>query len=172
LNLGYPGGPAIEQIAYSGNWTKFYLPRPLIDSPDFDFSFSGLKTAVVNLVDRLAVGIKNPKYHNKRKIPNNNSPNPMVADLASSIQEAVVDVLVSKAIKAANKFNVENIVLGGGVAANKRLREEMASRFRGTVYFSSPNLAIDNAAMVAAAAFFNYQPVSWRKVTAEAGILI
>ena len=158
LGLGYPGGPAIEKAASLGDKTRFQLPRPLINSPTFDFSFSGLKTAAVNLANLL--GRKSQLTEGA------------VADLSASFQESIIDVLVTKTIKAAKKIKVGSIVLGGGVAANKRLREEMVARFTGKVYFSSPKLAVDNAAMVAAAAFFNYQPVAWDKVNAQAAILL
>jgi len=163
LGLGYPGGPAIEKAARCGNPKKFNLPRPLIDFPDYDFSFSGLKTAVVNLVSDLSRG--------QEQKPNSLSES-QVSDLAAAIQEAVVDVLMRKTTKAAKDFGVREIVLGGGVAANQRLRERMAGDFSGTVYFSPTKLAVDNAVVIAAAAFFNYRPIPWRKVVADAAILI
>jgi N6-L-threonylcarbamoyladenine synthase len=158
LGLGYPGGPAIEKAAVLGDKTKFTLPRPLIDSPTLDFSFSGLKTAVVNLVNQLGDGSQLTTG--------------LVADLAAGIQETIVEVLVTKTVKAAKKSSVRNIVLGGGVASNKRLRDEMTSKFTGKVYFAPPGLATDNAAMVAAAAYFNYQPSSWDKVHTNPTLLI
>jgi len=158
LGLGYPGGPVIEKAAISGDPARFSLPRPLINSPTFDFSFSGLKTAVANLASQL---------DRQSELTSE-----CAVDIAAGLQEALVETLVAKTIKAAKKFSVGNIVLGGGVAANRRLRQEIVSRFAGKVYFSSPQLATDNAAMVAAGAFFNYQPISWRKVKATAGILI
>ena len=94
-----------------------------------------------------------------------------VADLATCTQEAIVDVLVKKTIKAARSFQVEAIVLGGGVAANKRLRKKMSSSFNGTVYYSEPAYSIDNGAMVASAAYFNYKPVPWQKIKADPAIL-
>ena len=158
LGLGYPGGPVIEKAAASGNSEKFQLPRPLIDSTDYDFSFSGLKTAAVNLVGKL---ISSDTKLTKQQ----------VADLASCTQEAIVDVLVKKTIKAARSFQVEAIVLGGGVVANKRLRKKMSSSFNGAVYYSEPVYSIDNGAMVASAAYFNYKPVPWQKIKADPAIL-
>lgn len=155
LGLGYPGGPAIEKAAAMGNPASFNLPRPLIDSEDFDFSFSGLKTAVVNLVNQLASPLTDR----------------VVDDLAASIQEAVADVLVQKTIKAAREFKVHSIVLGGGVAANKNLREKFNERFNGEVYFPTTKLSTDNAAVIASAAYFNYKPVPWDKIEADAAIL-
>jgi len=159
LGLDYPGGPAIEKVAASGEKACFNLPRPLVDSPDYDFSFSGLKTAVVNLASR-------PADSSVKQLTNR-----LVAGLAASIQEAVVAVLVKKTVKAAKEFKVSNIVLGGGVAANQRLHEAMIAAFPGKVYFPA-GLALDNAVVIAAAAFFNYAPVSWQKVAADAAILI
>jgi len=160
LGLGYPGGPAIEKAAVNGDPTRFGLPRPLINSPDFDFSFSGLKTSVVNLASKL------------KEKQNGQLNSQVVSDLAASIQEAVVDVLVRKTTKAAENFKVGGVVLGGGVAANRRLREKMVSKFSSQVYFSSPKLAVDNAATIASAAFFNYRPLDWEKVAVDASILI
>jgi N6-L-threonylcarbamoyladenine synthase len=158
LGLGYPGGPVIEKASTSGNPGKFQLPRPLIDSTEYDFSFSGLKTAAVNLVGKLTSSdVKLTKQQ--------------VADLASCTQEAIADVLVTKTIRAARSFQVEAIVLGGGVAANKRLRERMSSSFNGAVYYSEPAYSIDNGAMVASAAYFNYKPVPWQKIKADPAIL-
>lgn len=150
LNLGYPGGPAIsaaaEQFSISNSQFSIKLPRPMINDKSFDFSFSGLKTAVRNLVD----------------------PNPQ--ECAFELQEAITDVLVSKTLKAAEKFKVKNILLAGGVAANKRLREKMitaAGEKKLPVMIPEFKLCTDNAAYIASAAFFNYNPVPWQKVDAD-----
>jgi N6-L-threonylcarbamoyladenine synthase len=135
----------------------------LINSPDYDFSFSGLKTAVVNLVGGLNQG--------QRQKPTSLSQS-AVFDLAAAIQEAVVDVLATKTSKAVRGFKASQIVVGGGVAANQRLREVLVKRLPGKVHFPSPQLSVDNAATIAAAAFFNYQPTTWEKVRADAAILI
>lgn len=164
LGLGYPGGPAIEKAAVGGDPTSYNIPRPLVDSGDFDFSFSGLKTAVVNLVNKLS--------SDKTDSQLNRLTDQLIGDLAAATQEAVVDVLVKKTLKAAHKFKAPNIVLGGGVTANKRLHEVMIASFQGKVYFSPPNLAVDNAVMIASAAFFNYRPVFWQKVESDVGVLI
>ncbi len=152
LGLPYPGGPEIERSAKSGNPKAFNFPRPLIASGDFDFSFSGLKTAVTNSI----------KTINKESL--------VIPDAAASIQEAIVDVLVTKTSKAANKFKVTQVVLAGGVAANQRLREKMQSSFTSKVVAAGPGLSIDNAAMIAAAAYFNYKPVAWQKIKADPGL--
>lgn len=136
LDLGYPGGPAIEMAAIKNNVCK--LPRPMINDKSFDFSFSGLKTAVAN-----------------SKEPDKNF-------LAYEVQEAVTDVLVKKTLMAAEKFKVKNILLAGGVAANKRLREKLPQAL-----VPPFNLCTDNAAYIASAAFFNFYPVTWEKVDAD-----
>jgi N6-L-threonylcarbamoyladenine synthase len=135
LDLGYPGGPAIDAEAMNGDPDAIRFPRALSDDPDnLDFSFSGLKTAVVNYV---------------RKHPDVAS-----ADVAASFQMAVVDVLVAKARRAAEQIGARGIVLGGGVAANSLLREELlgACADDGIAGFlPSRSMCTDNAAMIAAA---------------------
>jgi N6-L-threonylcarbamoyladenine synthase len=138
LELGYPGGPAIDAAALDGDPDHVRFPRAMSDDPDnLDFSFSGLKTAVVNYV---------------RKHPDVSS-----ADVAASFQMAVVDVLVTKARRAAGRVGAKGIVLGGGVAANSLLREELLGAcakdgVRG--FLPSRAMCTDNAAMIAAAAWY------------------
>ena len=145
LGLDYPGGPAIEQAARYGDPTAFDLPRAWLGG-SYNFSFSGLKTAVLRIV----------KAHEpfgfaqgRRQLP--------VVDLAASFQVAVVDVLVEKAKRAAEEYQAEQILLSGGVAANKLLRQEMAQRSDLPVRCPPISLCTDNAAMVAGAAYFRYQ---------------
>ncbi len=133
LGLGYPGGPAIEELAGRGDPTAIAFPRAMRDD-GLDFSFSGLKTSVM--------------YHVRKH------PDAATADIAASFQEAVVDVLVHKAKRAASEVGARGIALGGGVAANGRLREATldacaAAGLRG--YVPSPAMCTDNAAMIAAA---------------------
>jgi N6-L-threonylcarbamoyladenine synthase len=137
LGLEYPGGPAIEQAAQYGDPTAFDLPRAWLGD-SYNFSFSGLKTAVLRIV----------KAH-ERQLP--------VVDLAASFQVAVVDVLVEKTKRAAEEYHAEQILLAGGVAANKLLRQEMAERSTLPVLCPPISLCTDNAAMVAGAAYFRYQ---------------
>jgi len=138
LELGYPGGPAIDAAALNGDPDHVRFPRAMSDDPDnLDFSFSGLKTAVVNYV---------------RKHPDVSS-----ADVAASFQMAVVDVLVTKARRAAQRVGAKGIVLGGGVAANSLLREELLGAcakdgVRG--FLPSRAMCTDNAAMIAAAGWY------------------
>ena len=138
LELGYPGGPAIDAAALNGDPDHVRFPRAMSDDPDnLDFSFSGLKTSVVNYV---------------RKHPDVSS-----ADVAASFQMAVVDVLVTKTRRAARRVGATGIVLGGGVAANSLLREELlgacaADGVRG--FLPSRAMCTDNAAMIAAAGWY------------------
>ncbi len=139
LGLPYPGGPEISKLATKGDAFRFNLPRPMVDSKDLDFSFSGLKTAVVNLLHTLDVGM----------------PKEVKCDLAASIQQAIVDVLVSKTIKAAKLHRVTNIMVAGGVAANQALSAMVRQKLsRVLALIPPPSLCTDNGAMIAAAAFF------------------
>ena len=133
LNLGYPGGPIIDKLAYEGKEIE-KLPRPLLKDKSknkYNFSFSGLKTAVLNLV-------------NKKSLKKE--------DIACSFQEASTDVLVKKTLLAVEEFNIRNVVVAGGVSANKRLREKFKSLEKEKnikVYFPPFNLCTDNGLMVA-----------------------
>ncbi|TDO86130.1 O-sialoglycoprotein endopeptidase [Halanaerobium saccharolyticum] len=142
LGLGYPGGPAIEKAARSGDRDAIDFPRAdLGDS--YDFSFSGLKTAVMNHV------------HNEEQRGNEIDQN----DLAASFQEAVVDSLASNLIKAVREYKVESVVISGGVAANQRLREVIAERLKEhnlELYYPPLELCTDNAAMIGAVAYYQY----------------
>lgn len=142
LGLGYPGGPAIQEAAQEGDPTAFRFPRAHLGG-SYDFSFSGLKTAVLRTVEELK-----QKGH-PRFLP--------VADLAASFQAAVVDILVEKAARAAEAFRVQEMLLAGGVAANAFLRAEAQRRIPVPVRIAPPFLCTDNAAMVAAAGYFAYQ---------------
>jgi len=139
LGLGYPGGPVIER-ATQGITPTYRLPRAWIKGSD-DFSFSGIKTAVVRLAEEL-------------KISPSPNPNPLALDLAASFQQAVVDVLVTKTVAAAGKHGVNQILLAGGVAANKLLRETMVRRSPIPVLIPAHILCTDNAAMVACCGYF------------------
>lgn len=144
LGLKYPGGPAISKAAEGGNRMAFNFPRSWLDKDSFDFSFSGLKTAVLTEVKQL-------KSMNKKS----------QADLAASFQEAVTEVLTGKLLLAVERFpKVKEIHLAGGVSANKRLREvvkEKAPKNLTIRWPKSLKYCTDNAAMIAAAAYFMYQ---------------
>jgi N6-L-threonylcarbamoyladenine synthase len=138
LGLGFPGGPALDRLARTGDPHAIEFPRAMLDSGNYDFSLSGLKTSVLRYVRR--------EREAGRQVD--------LADLAASFQEAIVDVQVSKTIAAARDRGVETVLLGGGVVANTRLRERMqkAGAEAGIdVRFPSTALCTDNGAMIAAA---------------------
>ncbi|OPX20268.1 MAG: tRNA (adenosine(37)-N6)-threonylcarbamoyltransferase complex transferase subunit TsaD [Desulfobacca sp. 4484_104] len=140
MDLGYPGGVAIEALAAPGDPTAFQLPRPRIEQEPLTFSFSGLKTAVAYLLK------KNPEIRHP-----DHRPGP--ADLAASFQEAVVDSLVSRALLAVEQTHSSRLVVAGGVAANRRLRQELQAQTEAAgieLSIPSPQRCTDNAAMVAA----------------------
>ncbi|HNT24439.1 MAG TPA: tRNA (adenosine(37)-N6)-threonylcarbamoyltransferase complex transferase subunit TsaD [Anaerolineales bacterium] len=134
LNLSYPGGPAIQKAAQEGNPLAFNFPRAWLDN-SWDFSFSGLKTAVLREV-RAMEGVANP-------LP--------VADLAASFQAAVIDVLISKTMRAAAEYGARAILIAGGVSANAALRQSAQMRANIPLYIPPLWLCTDNAAMAAAA---------------------
>jgi N6-L-threonylcarbamoyladenine synthase len=151
LGLPYPGGPEVAALAESGDPGAFRLPRPMLrgnqlpEDPDyFDFSFSGLKTAVLNVAKELDADGRLAA----RK-----------ADVAAAFQEAAVDVLVSKTLRAVEETGVHRVLMAGGVAANRRLRAEMERRLGpgGVVLRASPRLSLDNGAMVARAGRFRLE---------------
>lgn len=140
LGLGFPGGPAIDRLSREGDRKAFAFPRPLLRANNLDFSFSGLKTAVINAF--------------KDKVANNDSL--PLADIAASFQEAVVQVLVGKTMHAAQEKGATAVSVTGGVSANRRLREAFTDACRRAnvkVYFPDLSLCTDNAAMVAAAGY-------------------
>lgn len=150
LGLPYPGGPHIERTAASGDPTRHRLPRPMLtrkQAPDddeyYDFSFSGLKTAVVELVRTLTADgtLEQERAH-----------------VAAAFQAATVDVLATKTLRAVEQTGCASVLLGGGVSANRGLRAEISVRLKGggRVFYSSPRLALDNGAMVARAARFRF----------------
>lgn len=139
LDLGYPGGPAIQRAAERGNPQAFKLPRAWLRGT-YDFSFSGLKTAVLHLVQ---------SFDGKPPLP--------VADIAASFQFAVADVLVEKTCQAAKEYHAKGILLAGGVAANTQLRHLMVARAPVPVSLPPLALCLDNAAMIAAAGFRRWQ---------------
>ncbi len=140
MGLGYPGGPAIDTTSDGGDPKSIRFPRALPDRP-FDFSFSGLKTSVVNHLQKAKAAEELPP----------------IADVAASVQEAIVDVLVTKTFNAVNETGVKVVAAGGGVLANRRLRvalEERAADAGVELCVPSPALCTDNGAMIAAAADF------------------
>jgi N6-L-threonylcarbamoyladenine synthase len=136
LGLGYPGGPALAALAEDGDDKSVNFPRPMLNRAGFDFSFSGLKTAVMLEVKRVQEA---GTYEESR------------ADIAASFQRAAVDTLVGRSLQAAKHEGLERIVVAGGVGANKLLRSEMAERFDGQVYYPRLAYCTDNGAMIAVA---------------------
>lgn len=147
LQLGFPGGPAIQQAAAVGRADAYELPRPLVGQAEhrFNFSFSGLKTAVLNLTRRLEAEGIDPTAP------------PVVHDLAAAFQAAVVDVLTEKTATTAQAFNVRQVCICGGVSANQNLRTAMADRMQALslpLHIPPLFLCTDNAAMIGAAAHY------------------
>lgn len=139
LGLAYPGGPAIQKAAENGNPQAFNFPRARLEG-SWNFSFSGLKTAVLRTV---------------REYETNNRPLP-VADMAASFQAAVVDVLLNKTLAAARTYKARQILVAGGVSANKALREAFLSQKEFPVHIPALSLCTDNAAMIGAAGYFHF----------------
>jgi len=147
LNIGYPGGPIVSKYAAqfekSGQTPKLNFPRPMLNSPDFNFSFSGLKTAMLYTIQ------KDKNY--KKRIP----------EYCAELQDAIVETLIKKTIKAAQKYKVKTVMLAGGVSANKKLRADLAEAVNKLgLNFNMPGLdyTTDNAAMIAMAGYYK-----WRK---------
>jgi N6-L-threonylcarbamoyladenine synthase len=157
LNLGYPGGVVIDSLARRGNPQAIYFPRAYLEKNSLDFSFSGIKTAVVNFVRKYAdsnqtIEAATPGVSG---VSAEKLPLPL-ADIVASFQEAVVEVLVEKICTAAKTFKVRQVVVAGGVAANSRLRQRLLEEVAGlgfSLNLPEPELCTDNAAMIAAAGF-------------------
>ena len=161
LNLPYPGGPSIEKVARQGNPKAIAFPRTLLDKESLDFSFSGLKTAVLYYCQG-----QDMKGQNRIAAMSEQE----IADIAASFQAAVVDVLVEKTRRAVGKVGAKTILLGGGVAANSALREAMqamADRNGLRLMIAPKRLCTDNAAMVASLAFYKYQAGLFAPMTLE-----
>ncbi len=165
LGLKYPGGPEISKIALRGRADAFNFPRPMIDSHNFDFSFSGLKTAVLYEIKNNKLEIKNKKIK---------------ANLAASFQQAAVDSLVAKTIMAAKKYKVKRVLLSGGVAANRLLRETLKNavkKLNPKIQFSAAPgfLCTDNATMIGMAGYFHalkhkIKLDEWCRIKADANL--
>ncbi|MFN3376214.1 MAG: tRNA (adenosine(37)-N6)-threonylcarbamoyltransferase complex transferase subunit TsaD [Burkholderiaceae bacterium] len=143
LGLGYPGGPALSRLAEQGDAAAFKLPRPLLHSGNLDFSFAGLKTAVLTQAQKLGVALEARK-----------------ADLAASTEAAIVEVLVKKTLAALDDTGLRRVVVAGGVGANRRLRAQLnaaCQQRRVRVHYPELHLCTDNGAMIALAAAMRLQ---------------
>ena len=147
LNLPYPGGPALSQLAQSGNAQAIPFPQPMPGQTNFNFSFSGLKTALYN------------------HLKENPSVNP--ADVAASFQHTIVKSLVTKTRRAAEYYQAKEVILGGGVAANQLLRQELVTSLPLPVRVPDFEFTTDNAAVIASAAYFHNYQQPWSKVQAD-----
>jgi N6-L-threonylcarbamoyladenine synthase len=158
MGLGYPGGPALARLATQGDPQAFKIPRPLLHSGDLDFSFAGLKTAVLTQVKRLVGDV--PEGPSVRPDLVEAIPERVRADLAASVQAAIVEVLVKKSLAALHKTGLKRLVVAGGVGANQNLREQLnaAGHQRGIrVHYPELHLCTDNGAMIALAAAMRLQ---------------
>lgn len=159
MGLPYPGGPQISRLAETGNPVAISFPRPMLRDGSFDFSFSGLKTAVRTEWEQRG------SEHRKE-------------DVAASLQQAIVDVLVEKTVAAAKKYHVKGVVLVGGVSANRLLRTQLGERvaqdLRGTVFLPSDiSYVTDNAAMIAAAGYWHLsrnRKHDWKRLDIDPGL--
>ena len=139
LNLGYPGGPEIAKRSELSNKNNFVFPRPMIRSNDYNFSFSGLKTHALNTIQ--AIELTNENINN----------------ISYELQSAIVDTLISKSIKASKDLGIKDIVITGGVSANKKLREDFSLIKECRAYFPDVKFSTDNGAMIAYAGFLKYK---------------
>ena len=169
LGLGYPGGPAISAEAgkfkVQSSKFKVQLPRPMIDSEDYDFSFSGLKTAVLNLLRSKTSRLKPSELRL------------MKTWLAYETQEAICEVLTAKVKRAMEEFSPKSVLVAGGVAANNRLRQLLKSQISNLksqidLFIPPVDLCTDNAASIAAAAYYNHSPVPWQAIRVDPGLAI
>ena len=143
IGLGYPGGPKIDNIAKDGNAEAIHFKRVYLDKDSLDFSFSGIKTAVLNYV--------NTERQANRELD--------ISNIAAGFQEAIVDVLVDKSMQAVRQYGNGRIVLAGGVAANSRIREAITRRCEKEgikLYLPEKKLCTDNAAMIGCAGYYKY----------------
>lgn len=166
IGLPYPGGPQISKLALTGNTQAIHFPRPMIDNGDYNFSFSGLKTSALYWL----------RDHTLTDGTFEQTPNKLtIHDFCASFEQAIIDVLVYKTMHAAQKYNPKTIILGGGVSANKKLRESLQAEINirfPTTDFQIPEFkyAMDNGAMIAAAGYHHALKkdfISWKKITAN-----
>lgn len=179
LNLGYPGGPLIEKMAKKGDRNKFNFTRPMMNSKNYNFSFSGLKTAVLYKTKKFYPALAESSNGFSRSLKLRGMSKTFKQNIAASFQQAVIDVLISKTIRAAKEYQVKNILLGGGVSANKELQKQLKEIINKEIpnsKFQIPNsdLMTDNALMIAIAAYYNIiggkNIKDWKSVQADANL--
>ncbi len=169
LGLSYPGGPIISKLALQTTSYNLQakLPRPMLNTKDYDMSFSGLKTAV------LYSHIKQPKKIQKNK--------DYISAMSAEIQQAIIDVLLKKTFKAVKDFGAKSIILGGGVSANQELKKQfsvLASEYKIQIIYPPANLSTDNGLMIAIAGYFNIKnnrgptPTNWENLKADSNLRI
>jgi N6-L-threonylcarbamoyladenine synthase len=166
LGLGYPGGPIIAKLAEKVvlSPTSHQLPRPMINTDDYDFSFSGLKTAIL--------------YHHQKQPKEIKKDKQYIADMSAEIQQAIVDVLIKKTIKAAKDHNAKTIILGGGVSANHELKTQLFIKIKEDLpatelLFPQIDHSTDNGLMTAITAWFHKnKKTPWQKLSANANLRI
>lgn len=174
LGLGYPGGPIISKLAETAKipsknsgQAKIILPRPMIGTKDYDFSFSGLKTAVLYKWQDM---VKEDPPATLRAT--------MRAGMSAGVQQAIIDVLIKKTIKAVKDYNAKSLILGGGVSANQELRKQFKDKLEkespNTSFFvPKPNLSTDNGLMVAITGFYNRKKTrNWENIVADGNLRI
>ncbi|MSU60746.1 MAG: tRNA (adenosine(37)-N6)-threonylcarbamoyltransferase complex transferase subunit TsaD [Candidatus Staskawiczbacteria bacterium] len=159
LGLAYPGGPIISKIASQIRESSITLPRPMMHSKDYDFSFSGLKTSVLyKLRDT------NPKIAKSEKF---------IQEMAFAIQDAICDVLIKKTLNAAKDYKAKTIILGGGVSANQELRKQFKVKSEIPVIFPEPKLSTDNGLMIAVAGYFNRaKKIGWQRLSVHPNLRV
>lgn len=168
LGFPYPSGAAIENAAKKGDSKKYNFPRPLKYDKAYDFSFSGLKTAALREAQKFTLNTSNGYPELVSDSFSNN-----INNLARGTQDAIIDVLVYKTLKAGEEFGVKSILLGGGVAANQTLRDELkiqSLKLKIKIFVPQKSLCTDNAAMIAAAGFFHQEKALWYQVAANPGL--
>ncbi len=167
LGLGYPGGPAIAKMAkeFVRGRASIKLPRPMIYQKNYDFSFSGLKTAVL--------------YDVRNRSPKIGKSKEYIRAMCFEIEQAIIDVLIHKTLKAAKNFKVKSVILGGGVTANNELRKQFKEKIKKEIPYSKLHIpdikyCTDNAAMIAITAYFNQKKATkdWQKIKADANLKI
>lgn len=178
LGLSYPAGPEIEKRAAMGNPKAYHFPRPLLHEKNYDFSFSGLKTAILREVELLKGQGSRVKGKDKSSDNLNASPFPLppaqVNNICRGLQDAIIDVLIKKTLQAAEEYNVKSVLLSGGVAANTTLREKFKEILdteyqilNTKLFVPTKSFCTDNAAMIGAAALFQDKKEKWEDIAAN-----